>query len=169
MPIVPTIWRERLRPNELPHLLAEVGTAEVVLKPVVGLNAKGAFRLDAQTARSRADEVGAYYADRALMAQPFISAVTIEGEYSLFYFNGEYSHAISKLPKAADFRVQEEHGGLITAVAADDALRAAGDAALRALGTVPLYARAAFVRANAGSNYWLTELELIEPAHSFPP
>ena len=167
VPIVPTIWRERLLPNELPHLLAEVGTAEVVLKPVVGLNAKGAFRLDAQTARSRADEVGAYYVDRALMAQPFLSAITTEGEYSLFYFNGEYSHAISKVPKAADFRVQEEHGGLITAVAADDALRAAGDAALRTLGTVPLYARADFVRANDGRNYWLMELELIEPALYF--
>ena len=167
VPIVPTIWRERLLPNELPQLLAEVGTAEVVLKPVVGLNAQGAFRLDAQTARSRAEEVGAYYAERAFMAQPFLSAITTEGEYSLFYFNGEYSHAISKVPKATDFRVQEEHGGVITAVAADDTLRAAGDAALRALGTVPLYARADFVRANNGSGYWLMELELIEPALYF--
>ncbi|MBA3543691.1 MAG: hypothetical protein H0T83_04525 [Chthoniobacterales bacterium] len=162
--IVPTIWRERLLPNELPNLVAEVGTAEVVIKPVVGLNAKGAFRLDTQTARSRADEVGAYYADRALMAQPFLSAITTEGEYSLFYFNGAHSHTISKVPKAADFRVQEEHGGVITAVGTDEALRAAGDAALRAIGEAPLYVRADFVRANDGDGYWLMELELIEPA-----
>ncbi len=107
VPVVPTIWRERFRPNELKDLVTEVGSAEIVIKPVVGLNAKGAFRLDAQPASSRAEEVGAYYADRALMAQPFLSAITTEGEYSLFYFNGAYSHAISKVPKAADFRVQK--------------------------------------------------------------
>ena len=164
VPVVPTIWRDRLLPNELQDLITEVGTAEMVIKPVVGLNAKGAFRLDAQNVGDRADEVGAYYADRALMAQPFLSAIVTEGEYSLFYFNGEYSHAISKVPKAADFRVQEEHGGVITAVAADEALRAAGNNALQALGTVPLYARADFVRANHERDYWLMELELIEPA-----
>ncbi len=164
VPIVPTIWRERLQPNELTNLIAEVGTAEVVIKPVVGLNARGAFRLDAETAHHQADEVSAYYADRALMAQPFLSAITTEGEYSLFYFNGEHSHTISKMPKTADFRVQEEHGGVITAVETNDALRAAGDAALRAIGAAPLYVRADFVRPNDESGYWLMELELIEPA-----
>ncbi len=164
VPVVPTIFREQLNPGELPALLEEVATAEVVIKPVVGLNARGAFRLDAQTVRSRDGELTAYYANRSLMAQPFLSAITTEGEFSLLYFNGEHSHTILKTPKAADFRVQEEHGGVIRAVETEDALRDAGDAALRAIGTVPLYARADFVRANDGSGYWLMELELIEPS-----
>ena len=99
-----------------------------------------------------------------MLAQPFLSAITTEGEFSLFYFNGELSHTILKTPKAADFRVQEEHGGVIRAVETDDALREAGDAALRAIGEKTLYARADFVRANDGSGYWLMELELIEPS-----
>jgi glutathione synthase/RimK-type ligase-like ATP-grasp enzyme len=137
----------------------------VVIKPVIGLNAHGAFRLDKKTAHSRADEVNTYYVDRALLVQPFLSAITTEGEYSLFYFNGEHSHTILKLPKPADFRVQEEHGGVIRAVETEDALRDAGDAALLAVGTVPpLYARADFVRTNDRSGYWLMELELIEPS-----
>ena len=150
--VVPTIWRDRLQPGELPDLIEEVGTAEVVIKPVVGANASGAFRLDAQTARSRADELCAYYADRALLAQPFLSAITTEGEFSLFYFNGALSHTILKLPKPADFRVQEEHGGIVRAVEADDALRETGDAAMRVIGTAPLYARADFVRATESLN-----------------
>ena len=172
--VVPTIWRDRLRPNELPELIEEVGTPEVVIKPVVGANASGAFRLDAQSARKRGDELCAYYSDRAFLVQPFLAAITTEGEYSLFYFNGALSHTISKLPKSADFRVQEEHGGIIRAVEADDALRDAGDTALRAIDTVPLYARADFVRANGSlntqpttpnrSSYWLMELELVEPS-----
>ncbi|MDQ3200112.1 MAG: hypothetical protein M3Q46_13190 [Verrucomicrobiota bacterium] len=164
VPIVPTIFRERLHPGELPELMAEIGTPEVVLKPVVGANASGAFRLDTTAARRRAAEVSAYYADRALMAQPFLTAITTEGEYSLFYFNGQHSHTILKLPKTSDFRVQEEHGGLIRSTEPETALREAGDVALRAIGEVPLYARADFVRANNASSYWLIELELIEPS-----
>ena len=174
MAVVPTIWRDRLQPNELPDLIEEVGTAEVVIKPVVGLNAHGAFRLDARTAGARANELCVYYADRALLAQPFLTAITTEGEFSLFYFNGALSHTILKLPKPADFRVQEEHGGIIRAVEAEDSLRDAGAAAMRAIETVPLYARADFVRANGSLNtkhatlnrstYWLMELELIEPS-----
>lgn len=164
VPVVPTAWRDRLRPGELPELLRAVGGAGAVVKPVVGANAEGAWRLDAHAVRERAGEIEAYYADRALMAQPFVHAVLAEGEFSLFYFNGEHSHTILKTPAAADFRVQEEHGGRIRAVQADAALLHAGRTALRAVGRVPLYARADFVRANEGGGFWLMELELIEPS-----
>lgn len=163
VPVVPTVWRDRLRPGELPDLLRETGAAEAVVKPVVGANAEGAFRLTAGSVRERAEEVEAWYAERALMAQPFVPAVVEEGEFSLFYFNGEHSHTILKTPRASDFRVQEEHGGQIRSVTADAALLAAGAAALQAIGAAPLYARADFVRANGGG-FWLMELELIEPS-----
>lgn len=166
VPIVPTVWRDRLLPGELPGLLDEVGAAEMVVKPVVGANADGAYRLDRRSARERAGEVEAYFADRALMAQPFVRAVIEQGEFSLFYFNGRHSHTILKTPKMADFRVQEEHGGLIRAVTADDRLRAAGETALGAIGGAPLYARVDFVRGD-DAGYWLMEFELIEPALYF--
>ena len=105
-----------------------------------------------------------YYADREFMAQPFLTHVESEGEYSLCYFNGELSHTILKTPKPLDFRVQEEHGGAIRAVEAGPELRAAGATVLRALGSTPLYARADFVRANDEAGFWLIELELIEPS-----
>lgn len=164
VPVVPTIWRDGLRPGELGDLFRAVGAAEAVVKPVVGANAEGAWRLDARTVRERAEEIEAWYADRALMAQPFVPAVVQEGEFSLFYFNGEHSHTILKTPRASDFRVQEEHGGQIRPVAADAALLAAGGAALRAIGAAPLYARADFVRTPANDGFWLMELELIEPS-----
>ena len=98
------------------------------------------------------------------MVQPFLSHVNTEGEFSLCYFNGKLSHTILKTPKVHDFRVQEEHGGVIRAVEAEGGLSEAGDIALRALDSVPLYARADFVRANDGDGFWLMELELIEPS-----
>jgi hypothetical protein len=161
VPVVPTVWRERLPPGELPALIEEVGSDEVVIKPVVGLNAHGVFRINA---RQPSTELMAHYADRELMAQPFLSHVISEGEFSLFYFNGKLSHSILKTPMRYDFRVQEEHGGVIRTVEAESELRAAGDIALRALDSAPLYARADFVRSNQFPGFWLMELELIEPS-----
>ncbi|MFL6514479.1 MAG: RimK family alpha-L-glutamate ligase [Chthoniobacterales bacterium] len=164
VPVVPTIWRERLEPNELGALIDAVGTEQVVIKPVVGANAAGTFRLHRNAAHSSDVEVSAYYADRALMAQPFLSSVTTEGEFSLFYFNGQHSHTILKTPKSEDFRVQEEHGGSMRSIQPDAALRQAGELALKAAGETPLYARADFMRRNHDDAFLLVELELIEPS-----
>ena len=89
--------------------------------------------------------------------------VVSEGEYSLFYFNGEYSHAINKSPKLNDFRVQEEHGGIITEIEPDESLAAAGRETVATIGCGLLYARVDFVR-DDDCNFCLMELELIEPA-----
>ncbi len=170
---VPTLWRDRLASGELLALFEAVASDEMVVKPVVGANAEGAYRLDARSVRERAGEVEAYYADRPLQAQPLARAVLDEGEYSLIYLGGEHSHTILKTPKADDFRVQEEHGGIIRAVGGDDALNRAGRQTLEALDEAPLYLRADFVRSNNGTasprrgareSYWLMELELVEPS-----
>jgi glutathione synthase/RimK-type ligase-like ATP-grasp enzyme len=97
------------------------------------------------------------------MAQPFMPHIRSEGEYSLIYLNGAFSHAILKIPAAGDFRVQEEHGGLITAVEAGEALRRVGRRALHTLDETPLYARVDIVRHNAG-DFRIMEFELIEPS-----
>jgi glutathione synthase/RimK-type ligase-like ATP-grasp enzyme len=167
VPVVPTVWRDQLGPGELSGLIEEVGVGETVIKPVIGANASGAYRLDPRNTPQQTAVIETHYAHRALMAQPFLRSVTSEGEFSLIYFNGVLSHTILKTPKTDDFRVQEEHGGQIRLVHPDATLRAVGDATLRALREVPLYARADFVRANEGDTFWLMELELIEPSLYF--
>ncbi|MDX1440598.1 MAG: hypothetical protein R3284_11920, partial [Rubricoccaceae bacterium] len=104
------------------------------------------------------------FAERAYMVQPFMQNVVDEGEFSLFYFNNVYSHTILKTPKTGDFRVQEEHGGIIQSVDTEPELLKAGDHAIASLPNL-LYARADFVR--EGSKFLLMELELIEPALYF--
>ena len=73
------------------------------------------FALDTRNARQPSIKLNAHYAKREFMAQPFLSHVVTEGEFSLSYFNGKLSHTILKTPRAHDFRVQEEHGGVIRA------------------------------------------------------
>lgn len=159
---VPTFWRERLAPGELAPLFAELRSAVGVIKPVMSGNAEGAWRLDAGVVHEHAAEIEAYYASRPLMMQPFEAGITAEGEYSMIYFNGKHSHSILKVPKAGDFRVQEEHGSEIVPVTPEPALLAAGDAAIAAVGRRLLYARADLVR--SGEVFRLMELELVEPS-----
>lgn len=97
------------------------------------------------------------------MVQPFVSEILNNGEYSLFYFNGEYSHAILKTPKQDNFRVQEEYGGRLTSVQPDQTLVDAANKCIQAIGnlqTMPLYARLDLVKFTTG--YCIMEAELIE-------
>ena len=167
VPIVPTRWAEGLTSDALAAAFDAWGTAEVVAKPVVSANADGTFRLgpDAETWNAAVSAL----ADRACMIQPFVPSVVGEGEWSVFAFGGAVSHAILKTPAAGDFRVQEEHGGVIRGVEPGADLLALTGAALAA---VPhpdplLYARVDAVRLTDGT-LAIIELELIEPSLYFP-
>ncbi len=159
---VPTFWRDGLGSGELVPLFEELRSAEGVIKPVMSGNAQGAWRLDARRARELSPEIEAYIAGRPLMLQPFERGIVEEGEYSMIYFGGRYSHGILKVPKRGDFRVQEEHGADIRPVEPEPALRAAADAAISAVGRKLLYARADLVR--SGDSFRVMELELVEPS-----
>lgn len=163
VPVVPTVFRDRLQPGEHASLFAEANTDDLVIKPVVGASAVGAFRVSLPSAEDRAEEIESFFAERELMAQPTVRAVLEEGEYSLLYFGGRFSHATLKTPRSGDFRVQRHHGGSVIGVTASPELVEAGDRVMAALEAPPLYARVDLVRTNHGRGFWLMELELIEP------
>ena len=98
------------------------------------------------------------------MCQPFVPNIT-DGEVSLIYFNKKFSHALLKVPKAGDFRVQEEFGGEITAYNATQELLALGQKIMEAIPEELLYARVDLVPYE--NHFALMELELIEPSLYF--
>jgi len=156
--IVPTIWDANYTAAAFDGWLSKFGVDEIIIKPTVSATAEHTYRLTAF-------EVGLteIFAQRPFMVQPFMPKIVTEGEYSLFFFNGEFSHAINKSPKPSDFRVQEEHGGIITEIRPDGSLMTAGREAAAAIGRDLLYARVDLVRDN-DDRFCLMELELIEPA-----
>lgn len=159
MNIVPTLWGEEPPTKEVfDYWLAHFGTPKIIIKPIVSATAEYTYLL------SEFDkELIDVFATRKYMVQPFIESVVSEGEFSLFYFNGEYSHTILKTPKPADFRVQEEHGGIITEVEPEAKLKQTAEKILTYIGETLLYARIDLVRDSNG-DFALMELELIEPA-----
>jgi glutathione synthase/RimK-type ligase-like ATP-grasp enzyme len=137
------------------------GPEGAVAKPIVGASGWEAFRVLPGDAAS-AERALRVLAGREVLLQPFLPAVLTEGERSLVYFGGAFSHALDKVPIAGEFRVQEEHGGIITGIDADPAARAAADAIMRQIHPQPLYARIDLVRDQGRP--LLMELELVEPS-----
>jgi glutathione synthase/RimK-type ligase-like ATP-grasp enzyme len=165
--IVPTRWIDCLSVESLAELFAEFDVPRMVVKPVVGANADDTFLLEAPESRYSSHALAlTTFADRELMVQPFIESVVNPGEYSLFFFGGEYSHSVLKTPKLRDFRVQEEHGGVICSIQPDQDLVVAATRVMSVLDSVPLYGRVDLVRLPDG-NPALMELELIEPSLYF--
>ncbi len=99
------------------------------------------------------------------MLQAFEKTILDVGEYSLFYFDGEYSHSINKLPASGDFRVQEEYGGQLQSIEPTDAMRALAQRTLNALPENALYARIDML--DTATGLAIIEVELIEPSLYF--
>lgn len=165
--IVPSLWCDRMSEGELEGWFGQLSTRQLIVKPVVSTNATDTFLLTqvAGVHNARADEAMLLrtFSDRAFVVQPFISDIRSGGECSLFYFGGEFSHAIRKRPKRGDFRAQEEHGAEVLAIEPDSSLIAIADRVLSLVDPMPVYARVDLVRGGDG-RFLLLELELIEPS-----
>lgn len=164
--IVPTRWGAGVSIDDLRDAAQDFGPLGGVIKPVVSANADDTFRVDRATPTEVLRGISETFAGRDWMIQPFVARVLDEGEVSVFYFGGEASHAVVKRPRAGDFRVQEEHGGIITPLPLDPALLTVSDRVMASLDRVPLQARVDLVRLDDGS-LALMELEAIEPSLYF--
>jgi hypothetical protein len=161
--IVPSDWHTHLEKGALAGFFDRIGKDSLIIKPVVSTNATDTHLLTRESASIEEPALLQTFRNRAFVVQPFIDNIQTEGEYSLFYFGGRFSHAIRKVPKASDFRVQEEHGAGIAAVAPRGEQIECADRILALVRPTPVYARCDLVRGSDG-RLLLMELELIEPS-----
>ncbi|MBL8047955.1 MAG: hypothetical protein JNJ45_04670 [Chthonomonas sp.] len=166
VPIVPSRWGFGGEPADFAREAEALQSEEVVVKPTVSANAMDTMRLPGTLTDAQAEQLSATFAGRHWFAQPFVASILSEGETSVFYFGGRYSHTISKVPRAGDFRVQEEHGGVIVGVEPSGEVLRVAEQVMAALDSPPLQARVDLVRLADGS-LALMELELIEPSLYF--
>jgi glutathione synthase/RimK-type ligase-like ATP-grasp enzyme len=158
-PVPTTISVDGVAPDLVPSYFDQLGADEIIIKPRIGA---GAWR---QTRIKRGGVIPSseHLPPDAALVQPFLPAVTQEGEMSLLYFGGIFSHALIKTPKQGDYRTQGQHGAVeVGIVAPADALRAAKAVLSKADGAPFTYARVDLVRGPKG-DWLLMELELIEP------
>ena len=161
--IVPTIWPDAVHEASFPAFCDSLESDELVIKPVVGANGEDAFRISGRESQDRLFRIAGCFRERKAMVQRFMPRILTEGEYSLFFFNGEFSHAILKTPAESEFRSQEERGAYIKAVAPEEKLLLRAQQALSVISSPTLYARIDLVR-DDDEDFVIMELELIEPS-----
>ena len=162
--IVPTRWLARGTPPSLAAIRRETGWSELVVKPVISASAHDTWRSSPGNESQDDARLGAMTSRVEVLVQPLLEEVVTGGEWSIAFFDGEYSHAVLKHPRAGEFRVQSEHGGTVTVIEPPPRVIAQASLALRC---APAGERALYARVDGcivGDAFVLMELELIEPA-----
>ena len=172
VPIVPTHWVNQGERADLPAILWDNGWDEVVVKPAISGAAHETWRTTRELAADGNARIRALAASGAVLVQPFLPEIERDGEWSLLFFGGRYSHTARKRPRAGDFRVQSQFGGLYSAEQPPKLALAAAQrviaTALELTGLDPLelpYARVDGCIVDG--RFLLMELEIIEPSLFF--
>lgn len=164
--VVPTLFPDEINEKLLLSFYDRFDTDEIIIKPLISANADNTFRIRKTSLHDLTGTLNAIFKERNYLVQPFMPNILKEGEYSLMFFGGKYSHALLKKPKPGDFRVQEEHGGILHSINADSSLINSAQEVMNVMEETPLYARVDLVR-NAEDKFVVMEVELIEPSLYF--
>ena len=156
-PTIDTLWLDTVDATQLARAFDALDAAEIVLKPQIGAGSAATLRLK-RNAWSPMDLLDGPQA--AAMVQPFLPAVASEGEASLHYAGGAFTHAVLKRPPEGDWRANAK-ATAISVLSPTPAMLALAETALASAPEPPAYARVDLVPDGAG--WRLIELELIEP------
>ncbi|PZX53854.1 glutathione synthetase-like protein [Algoriphagus ratkowskyi] len=142
-------------------IFKKISSEILVVKPLVSGGAKNTLKIVKKDWGNYANQVQALVDEEAYLVQPFVNEVQEVGEYSLIFFNGEFSHAVLKTPANEDFRVQHYFGGTIKSVEPSLKMLDSCQKLMDNFGKDTLYARVDGV--DCAGEFFLMELELIEP------
>ncbi len=160
---IPTAWFRASDFSRLTETMDANSWNDCILKPSNSANAFGAQRFvlaDAARVIAEASRLAARFGFDEFMLQPFVPQIHF-GEWAVVIFDGEYSHACLKIPKAGDHRVQSDHGGSVEVrEPAPFVIEAAVNAA-KLISPTLAYARIDGIVAD--DRFLLMEAEVVEP------
>ena len=163
VPVIPTHWIDRGAASSLDDVRRRTGWSDLVVKPAVSGGAHRTWRTSSGEPGDD-ERLAEMAADGTVLIQPLVDEIESEGEWSLVFIDGRFSHAVIKRPRSGDFRVQKEHGGTVEPIAPPASIIADAARALDAVrpeGEVPLYARVDGCVVDG--TLMLMELEVLEP------
>ena len=160
-PTVPTAWLgATVAATSIAAVMDERGWSDVVVKPAISATAHGTHRVRRADAERIGETLGQIMAGEYIV-QPFLGEIETEGEWSLIFLGGEFSHSVRKRPAAGDFRVQTEYGGTSITERAPEHVITAARSVLGRVDEPWLYARVDGIETDVG--FVLMELEMLEP------
>jgi glutathione synthase/RimK-type ligase-like ATP-grasp enzyme len=158
--VIPTIVARRGERPDIAALAQSRGWDDIVVKPTIGGGGYCVHRFRPGEADRHRDDIARILQDRDLMIQPFLPEIH-GGELSLMFFDGAFSHAALKRPKAGEYRVQFQYGGTNEDAAARAEWIEGAHACVAAAPSLPTYARVDGVIKDG--RFLLMELEIFEP------
>lgn len=146
----------------LAELVSQHSLEKFVLKPCVSGAARHTYLINKAEVADHEAIFAELIAQEAMMVQAFIESIKTKGEISLMVIGGKFTHAVLKIAKPGDFRVQDDFGGTVHDYDAQADEIAFAEKVVHALPEMPAYARVDLVWDNHG-DLSVSELEMIEP------
>ena len=157
-PVISTLSVDAVTKFRINRAFETLKTDHIVIKPRIGAAAWRQVSLKLGQPLPPKSELP----PNAALIQPFQKAVQDEGEYSLIFFGGKFSHAVLKHPQTGDYRIQSLYGGTEESFKPTPAQLSVAKRILDVLDFTPLYARVDLLRGR-DNKLKLIELELVEP------
>ncbi|MBY0562700.1 MAG: hypothetical protein K2P58_00840 [Hyphomonadaceae bacterium] len=156
---IDTVWVERADAHAVAKAFDALDASEIVVKPQVGAGSIGTLRLK-RNGWSEADLIAG--PNGAAMIQPFLRSIETEGERSLFWFGGAYSHAIRKVPHAGAWLANIPSKATFAVETPPTSAMEVAEAARAHAPEAMLYVRVDLVQGDDG-RWRVIEVEAIEP------
>ena len=174
---IPTCWLEAGSSPDLAELMMAQGWTRGFLKPRIGATARGTcrFNIDDHSLEEAMSHLDTMLSNEHMMLQPYLDSVESLGEWSAIVIDGELTHAVRKIPRPGDYRVQDDFGATDeTHTPTPDELAMVHET-IKVLHAHPewtghgqaplLYARLDYLKMDGRS--LLNEVELVEPSLFF--
>lgn len=157
--IIPTIFVFNGEEDTFEQAVAK-GWKQIVLKPMISAGSYDTFVIDADDSEKFHELQAKYYVNRPYLLQEFIPEI-VTGEVSTLHFANGYGYSVNKVPKAGDYRVQFQYGGIYQLQEVDPVIENISSRLAEKLGHSTLYRRLDGIWKNG--KFLIMELELIEP------
>jgi len=160
--IAPTLFIEQGDNITLTDLFIKTKGAEAVIKPTISGAARHTYRITPNNCKNYENIFQELIAKEGMLFQEFLNNITSNGEISLIMIGGKYTHSVKKIAKKGDFRVQDDHGGIVEEYTPNKEEINFAEKCIKNCPYFPIYARVDIVYDNNNLPS-LSELELIEP------
>lgn len=162
--LLPMVFVDEGESVDVAATLHAQGWQEAVIKPVISAGGDDTWRITAEDAALSQARFDALAQSRGMMIQVFAPQIA-QGEWSLVFIGGDYSHAVLKRPAQDEMFVHEERGGTTHAATPPPDFITQAEALVREVQHLterqPLYARVDGVVIDGA--FVLMELECVEP------
>jgi glutathione synthase/RimK-type ligase-like ATP-grasp enzyme len=134
----------------------------IVIKPTISGAGRHTYKVDNSNVSDINKNFLKLIQEEDYIVQEFQKNIISKGEVAVVLINGEYTHAILKLAKKGDFRVQDDFGGTVHDYEPNKDMINFAQESIKNLNPTPVYARVDIIWDN-NDKMAVSELELIEP------